>query len=146
MRSIWSGPSELQILLQLLRPGTTAKAIVERFVTDPPLVQLPFRPFVPVEAQLYPPRSIAAHFQKWRSEVRVVEINVVMIYVNRLIPVEQESPIHFPGRERLRLLLRHTDEYNFVPHRPLFPYAIGTVVFPLAVLELNHRNLILFRV
>src|SRR5947209_18305235 len=109
-------------LLKLLRLGTIAKAVIECFVSNPPLVQLPFGPFLSVQAQLHPPRSITAHLQKGWPKIGVVQVNVVVIDINGLIPMEKKSPLHFAGRERLRFLLCHADKENLIPYRSLLAH------------------------
>jgi hypothetical protein len=72
-------------LLELFRLGTGMKT-VERLVTDPALVQLPFGPLMAVDAQLDSPRRVAADFDKQRSEVlvvNVVNVEVVVIRTSR---------------------------------------------------------------
>src|SRR6202030_434397 len=121
------------------RLGTGKKTVVERLVIDPALVQLPFGPLMPVEAQFDSPRRVAADFDKQRSEVLVVNVEVVVVDVDRFVAVELKLAIDLRAAERFRLLLRHADEDDLIPHSSLTAEIVGNVVFSLSVLELIDR-------
>ena len=98
-----------------------------------------------VEAQLDSPRRIAAHFQKQRPEVHVVDVEVVMVDVNRLVAVELKLSVDLCAVERFRLLLRHTNEDDLVPHPAPPPKVVGDIVLAFLVIELINRNLLPLR-
>src|SRR5579862_7833692 len=97
---------------------------------------------MPVEAQLDSPRRIAAHFQKQRSEFLIVDVEGVVVDVNRLVTIELELSVDLCAVERLRLLLRHTNEDDLVPHPAPPPKAVGDIVLAFFVIELINRNLL----
>src|SRR5580700_3232871 len=100
---------------------------------------------MPVQTQLDSPRRIAAHFQKQRSEVLVVDVEVVVVDVNCFVAVELELSVDPGAVERFRLLLSHTNEDDLVPHAVLPAEAVGDIVLPLLVIELINRNLLPLR-
>ena len=65
---------------------------------------------MPVQAQLGSPRRIAAHFQEQRPEIGVVDVEVVMVHVDGLVPRELELPIDLLALKCLRLLLCDADK------------------------------------
>jgi hypothetical protein len=66
-----------------------------------------------VQAQLDPPRRVAAQLEKQWAEVVVVNVKVVMVHVDGLVPAELKLPGDLLSAERLRLFLRGPD----VPER-----------------------------
>src|ERR1035437_2804620 len=89
-----------------------------------------------VQAQLRAPRRVAANFDEQRTEVRIINVEIVVVDVDRLVAVELKLPVDFLPVESLRLLLGHPDEDNSVPHLPLPSEIVGDVVLPFFVLEL----------
>jgi len=128
-------------LLQCFRLGTGQKSVIQSFVLDLPFLQLPFGPFVPVQAQLRTPRRVAADFDKQRPEVLVIDVEVVVIDVDRFVAIELELSVDLLPVERLRLLLRHTDEDNSVSHLPLPSEVVGNVILSLFMPELIDWHL-----
>ena len=100
---------------------------------------------MPVQAQLDTPGRVAADFEEQRAELFVVDIEIVVVHVNRLVTVELELSVDFPAVESLRFLLRHSDEHDPIPHRALAAEFVGNVVFSLLMPELVNRNGILLR-
>src|SRR6516164_9637776 len=96
---------------------------------------------MPVQAQLGAPRRIAANLDEQRSEIGVVDIEVIVVDVDRLVPVELKLAVDFLPIESLRLLLRHPDEDNSISHLPLPTKLVGNIVFPFLVLKLVNRDL-----
>jgi hypothetical protein len=92
-------------VLQLLGIRAGEKSVIQGFVGDFSFLHLPFGPFVPVEAQFHAPRRIAANFDEDRSEVGVVDVEIVVVDVDGLVAVELKLPVYFLAVERLRLLL-----------------------------------------
>src|ERR1035437_1648257 len=82
---------------------------------------------------------IAADFEEQRTEVFVINVEVVMVDVNRLITVDLKPPVHLFPVERLGLLLRHPNEDNAVAHLSLTAEVVGDVVLPFLVMELVDR-------
>src|SRR5208283_5460181 len=105
-------PERIADPLQLLRLGARQEAIVQGLIGDPLLLQLAFGPFVPVQTQLGGPGRVTAHFEEQRAKVRVVDVEVVVVDVNRLVAREQKLPVDLLALESLRLLLRHPHEYH----------------------------------
>ena len=108
------------------------------------LVELPLGPFVPVQAQLHTPRRVTADLEEQRAELLVIDVEVVVINIDRLVAVELEPPVDLLAVEGLRFLLRHPNENDGVSHVAAAPEAVGNLVFPLLVPELIHRNALLF--
>ena len=74
---------------------------------DPPLLQLPFGPFVPIQAELGSPWRVAAHLQKQRPKIDIVNIEIVVVHVDRIVARELELSVDLLALKCLRLLLRH---------------------------------------
>jgi hypothetical protein len=100
---------------------------------------------MPIDAQLCPPRRIAAYFDEQRPEVCIVDIEVVVVHVDSFVACELESSIHLLALESLRFLLRHTDEDDPVADVALAPTRIGHIVLALFVVELVNRDPISLR-
>jgi GxxExxY protein len=66
---------------------------------------------VPVQTQLGGLGRIAAHFEEQRAEAGIVNVEIVVIDVDRLVAREPELPVDLLALESLRLLLRHAHEY-----------------------------------
>jgi hypothetical protein len=115
--------------------------VIQCFGGDPLPVQLPFGPFVPVQAQLDAPGCVAAHLDEQRAEILVVDVEVGVVHVDRLVPRELELPAHLLPAESSRLLLCHPDEDDLVPHTPLPPQLIGGIIFAFRVFEQIDRDL-----
>jgi hypothetical protein len=94
---------------------------------------------VSVQAQLRAPWRIAANFQEQRAEVGVIDVEVVVVDVDRLAALELKPPVHLLPAERMRLLLSYPNENDPIPHLPLPAEVVGDVVFPLFVIELVNR-------
>ena len=58
------------------------------------LLQLPLGPFMPVQTQLGGPRRVAAHFHEQRPEIAIVDVEIVVVHVDPLVPCELELPVH----------------------------------------------------
>jgi hypothetical protein len=97
---------------------------------------------VPVETQLRAPRRVAANLEKQGAEILIVDVEIVVVDVDGLVPVELELPVHLLPVERLGLLLRDPDEDDLIPHWPLPSNLIGDVVLLLFVVELVNRNVV----
>jgi len=82
-------------------------------------VQLPLGPFMPVQTKLHAPRCVAAHLYKQRAEVLVVNVEVIVVHVDRFVPRELELPVDLLSAEGLRLLLGYAHENDLVPHLAL---------------------------
>ena len=95
---------------------------------------------MPVQAQLGPPRRVAAHLQEQRPEVLVIDVEIVVVHVDGLVARELEPPVDLLALERLRLLLCDPDEHDPVTDAALPPNPIGDIVLPLLVVELVNRN------
>ena len=98
-----------------------------------------------VQAQLDAPGRIATDLQEQRTEVFIVDIEVIVVYVDRFVTVKLELSVDLPAVEGLRFLLRHPDEDDRIPPLALAAELVGNVVFSLFVLEPIHRNPFLFR-
>src|SRR5882724_3851587 len=68
-----------------------------------------------------------------------------MVDIDRLVAIELKLAVDLRAAERFRLLLRHPDENDLIPHAPLPAEVVGDIVFSLFVLKLINRNLIPFR-
>src|SRR6185437_5966436 len=101
------------------------ESIVQSFKRYPRTLQLSFGPFMPVEAQFDPPRRIAAHFDEQRTKVLVVDVKVVVIDVDRLIPVELELAVHLLPLEALGFLLSYSNEDDPIAGAPFSPKSVG---------------------
>jgi len=130
---------ESRLIMELTRIGAGEKSVIQGFVGDLPFLQLPFGPFVTVEAQFHAPPRIAANFDEDGSEVGVVDIEIVVVDVHGLVAVELKLPVYLLPIERLRLLLCHADEYDAVADLPLAAELVGDVVLPFLVMELVKR-------
>src|ERR1035438_6646790 len=75
------------------------------------------------------------NFDEQRAEARVINVEVVMVDVDRLVAVELKLPVDFLPVESQRPLLGHPDEDNSVLNLPLAP-KIGGYVVTLFVPEL----------
>src|ERR1041384_5913155 len=93
-----------------------------------------------VQTQLGRPRRVAAHFEKQRAEVRIIDVEVVMIDVNRLVASEQELPVDLPALESLDLLLRQSHEYHPIADLPFPPEIVGDIILTFLVVELVEGN------
>ena len=100
---------------------------------------------MPVQAQLGPPRRIAANFEEHRAEIGIINIEVVVVDVDGLVARVLEPAIDFLALECLCLLLRHAYEHDPIANPALLPDAVGDVIFPLFMIELIEGNLLLFR-
>src|ERR1035438_3497526 len=84
---------------------------------------------------------IAADFEEQRTEVFVINVEVAMVDVDRLITIELKPPVHLFPVERLGFLLCHPDEDNPVAHLSLPAEVVGNVVFPgLVVVERGFHD------
>ena len=137
-------PQRVADLLQLHWLGAGKESVVQRFVGDVALVELSLGPFVPVQTQLHTPRRVAADLEKQRAELFVIDVEIVVIDVDRLVAVELELPVDLVAVEGLRFLLRYPNENDGVSHVAAAPEAVGNIVLPLFVPELIHRNAFLF--
>ena len=99
--------------------------MIEGLVRNPFLFQLPFGPFVPVQAQLGGPWRIAAHFEEHGAEVGIVNVEVVVVHLDRLVAREQKFSVDLLALEGLRLLLRHSDKDDPILDAALFPDLVG---------------------
>jgi hypothetical protein len=99
---------------------------------------------VPVQAQLHAPRRVTANLQKQRAELLVINVEIVVIDLDRLVAIELKPPVDFLAMEGLRFLLRHPNEHNAVAYVAVPPEAVGDIVFPLFVPELVHRDVFSF--
>src|SRR3974377_1110689 len=97
---------------------------------------------MPVQAQLGAPRRVSAKLEEQRSEIGVVDIEVIVVDVDRLVPVELKLAIDLLPIESLRLLLCHPEEDDSTPPLPLPAKVVGNIVFPFLVLELVNRDLL----
>ncbi len=95
-----------------------------------------------VQAELDSPRRIAADLQEQRSEVLVVDVEVIVIDVDRLVAVELELPVDLFPVESVRLLLGHSDEDHSVPCSSLTPELVAGLVLVFLVLELMEGDLL----
>src|SRR5215467_14471354 len=68
-----------------------------------------------------------------------------MVHLAGLVPRELELPTDFFDTEGLGLFLRHADEDNPVPARPVFGASGGDIILPFLVVELVDRDLLPFR-
>src|SRR5262249_38722921 len=87
---------------------------------------------------------ITAHLDKQRAEVGILNIKVVVVYVDRLVARELKLPVDLLALEGLRFLLRHTDENDPILYAALLPDLVGYLVLTFLVIELVRRNLMLF--
>ena len=88
---------------------------------------------------------MVADFDEQRTEVFVIDVEVVMVDIDRLVPFELEPSVHLFPIERLGLLLGYPDKDNCIPHWPLLAEVVGDVVFPFFVFELVNRYVFPFR-
>src|ERR1022692_4560324 len=132
-------PQAVADLLQFLRLGARQEPIIQRLVGDLLLLQLPLGPLVSIQAQLHASRGVAGDFDEQRTEIFVIDVEVVMVDVDRLVPFELEPSVHLFPIERLGLLLGYPDKDNCIPHWPLLAEVVGDVVFPFFVFELVNR-------
>jgi hypothetical protein len=91
-------------------------------------------------------RRIAADLDEQRTKVFVIDIEVVVIDVNRFVPLEFKPPlvVLLPAK-RVRFLLRDSNEHDAVPCASLPPEIVANLILVLVALELMHRNLFLCR-
>ena len=83
--------------------------------------------------------AVAANFDEQRSEVGVVDVEIVVVDVDGLVAAELKLSVYFLPIERLRLLLGHSDAYDAVADLALAAELIGDVVLPFLVIELVKR-------
>lgn len=102
-------------------------------------------PLQPFRSQLDTPWRVAADFDKYRAEFRIVDVEVVMVHVNGFVTVEVELPVDLVPGESLGLLLRHANEHDGIPHRALLTEPVGNIVLSFLMPELVNRDLLLFR-
>ena len=138
IRPMSSGPSESQMCCSFSGSAQQRNPL-SRLRSDLPFLQLPFGPFMPVQAQFHAPRRIAANFDEEGSEVGIVNVEIVVVDVDGLVPVELKLSVYLLPVECLRLLLGHSDEYDAVADLPLAAELIGYVVLPFLVIELIKR-------
>jgi hypothetical protein len=72
-----------------------------------------------IDAQLNSPRRVAAHLDEQRTELLVINVEVVMVEVDRLVEVELELAVDLRAAERFRLLLGRPDEDDLIPYSSL---------------------------
>src|SRR5215467_8574836 len=96
---------------------------------------------MPIEAQLGAPWRIAAHLQKQRPEIRIVNVEVVVVHVDGLVARALKLSVDFPALKCLRLLLGHSHEYDPVANAPSLPHPVCDFVLSLLLVELIERNL-----
>lgn len=70
-------------LLQLLRIVTASEAVIERLTFYAGFLQLPFRPFMAVDTDFDSPRCVTAHLYEDRSEVLVINMEIVLLQIDR---------------------------------------------------------------
>ena len=99
---------------------------------------------MPVQAQLHAPRRVAADLQEQRAELLVINVEIVVIDVNRFVTIELKPSVDLLAVEGLRFLLRHSNEHHGVAYVAALSETVGDIVFPLFVPELVHRNAFLF--
>lgn len=73
-----------------------------------------------------------------------MDVEVVVMDLDRMVAVELELPVDLLAVEGLRFLLRHPHEYAAVSHVAAAPETVGNIVFPLFVPEMLSRNAFLF--
>src|SRR5215469_17925284 len=94
-------PQRIADLLQSFRTGARKKTVVQTLVADSALLQLPLGPLMAVQAQLGSPRRVAAHLQKQRPEVGIVNVEVVVVHIHGLIAGELELSVDLLALIRL---------------------------------------------
>jgi len=79
---------------------------------------------VPVQTQLDGPGRIAAHFAEQRAEIGIVNVEIVVIDVDRLVTREPELPVDLLALEGLR----HADEHDPVADLPFPAEIVGNII------------------
>ncbi len=69
---------------------------------------------MPVQAKLDTPWRVTADLEEQRAELFVVDVEVIVIDVDRLVAVELELSVDLLAVEGLRFLLRHPDENDAI--------------------------------
>src|ERR1041385_2999128 len=98
-----------------------------------------------VQAQLDSPWRVAAHLHEQRPKVFVVDVEVVVVDVNRLVAVKLELSVHLLAAEGLGFLLCYADEHHAFSRASLATNPVGDVVLLLLMRESMDRDLLPLR-
>jgi hypothetical protein len=84
---------------------------------------------VPVQTELDSPGRVAAYLDEERTEVFVINVEVVVVDIDRLVTVELELSVDLPSIEGLGFLLCDPNEDNAIACTPFSPKPIRNMVF-----------------
>ena len=126
------------------------ETVIQRLESDPLFAELALGILMPVQAELRVIGEVRTELQEEGAELPVHTVAVEVVYHRRRahnprIRVPRLRIAALLGAEHRRLLLRLADEHDtfrLVEPREVF---LHHVVLALALAELHHRNLLLFR-
>ena len=89
---------------------------------------------MPIQAQFHAPRGVAADFDEQWAEVRVIDIEIVVVHIHGFVALEFKTSVHLFPAECLGFLLGYPNEDDPVPHLPFLGQSIGDIILPLLML------------
>jgi len=137
------GTQSIAEALELFGLRAGQKAVVESFEVNAPLFKLPLGPFVAVDAHAYREGEVRADLDEHRTEVLVVEVEVVLLHEHILTRViETDVPVAgvLPGLEGHLFLLRHANEDHRIALGLFGAYAVGHLVLSFLAFERNEPD------